>query len=68
MAKITLKVKVSDPYFQYQPRIYHNACLVQIWWFQLKSVTSYRTDKVKFRDRWTDGSKGNTPSTWKVKG
>ena len=50
MAKMTLKVKVNDSYFQYQPRVYHNdnACLVQIWWFQPKSVTSYRTDKPTF--------------------
>ena len=55
MAKMTLKFKVNDPYFQYQPRVSHDACLVQIWWFQLKSVTSYRADKVNFTDRWTDG-------------
>ena len=30
MAKITLKVKVNDPYFQYQPRISHDVCLVQV--------------------------------------
>ena len=34
MAKMTLKVKVNDLHFQYQPRISHDACLVQIWWFQ----------------------------------
>ena len=55
MAKITLKLKVNDPYFQYQPKVSHDACLVQIWWFQLKAVTSYRADKVKFTDGWTDG-------------
>ena len=55
MAKMTLKVKVNDPYFQYQPRVSHDACLVQIWWFQLKSVTSFRADKVKFTDGRTDG-------------
>ena len=38
MAKMTLKFKVNDPYFQYQPRVSHDACLVQIWWFKLKSV------------------------------
>ena len=54
MAKMTLKVKVNDPYFQYQPRVSHDAYLVQIWWFQLKSVTSYRADKVTFTDRQTD--------------
>ena len=55
MAKMTLKVKVNGPYFQYQPRVSQDACLVQIWWFQLKSVTSYRADKVKFTDGQTDG-------------
>ena len=43
------------PYFQYQPRVSYDACLVQIWGFQLKSVTSYRAEKVKFTDRQTDG-------------
>ena len=33
MAKMTLKVKVNDPYFQYQPRVSQDACLVQFWWF-----------------------------------
>ena len=54
MAKMTWKVKVNDPYFQYQLRVSHDACLVQIWWFQLKSVMSYRADKVKFTDGRTD--------------
>ena len=48
--KITLKVKVNDFHFQHQPRVSEDACLVQIWWFQLKSVTNYRADKVKFTD------------------
>ena len=30
MAKMTLKVKVSDLHFQYQPRVSQDACLVQI--------------------------------------
>ena len=30
MAKMTLKVKVNDPYFQYQLRVSQDACLVQI--------------------------------------
>ena len=55
MAKITLKVKVNDTYFQYQPRVSHDACLVQIWWFQLKSARSYRAEKVKFTDGRTNG-------------
>ena len=45
---------VNDPYFQYQPRVSYDACLVQIWWFQLKFVMSYHADKVKFTDRRTD--------------
>ena len=65
MAKMTLKVKVNDPYFQYQPRVSLNVSLVQIWWFRLKSVTSYRADRVKFTDgtdRRTDAGNDNTPS------
>ena len=31
MAKMTLNVKVNDLHFQYQLRVYQNACLVQIW-------------------------------------
>ena len=54
MTKMTLKVKVNDLHFQYQPRVSQGACLVQIWWFQLKYVMSYRADKVKFTDRRTD--------------
>ena len=38
------------PPFSYQPRVSQDACLVQIWWFQLKSMTNYRADKVKFTD------------------
>ena len=33
MAKMTLKVKLNDLHFQYQLRVSHDACLVQIWWF-----------------------------------
>ena len=40
MAKMTLKVKVNDPYFQHNLIASHDACLVQIWWFQLKSGTN----------------------------
>ena len=54
MAKMTLKVKVNDLHFQYQLRVSHDAFLVQIWWFQLKFVTSYPADKVKFTDIRTD--------------
>ena len=72
MAKMTLKVKVNNLHFQYQPRVSQDACLEQIWWFQLKPVTSYRLDKVKFTDRptdrRTDKSNDNTPLAWKAKG
>ena len=80
MAKMTLKVKINDLHIQYQLRVFQDACLVQIWWFQLKSVRSYRADKQKFTDGWMDGwmdgqtdgqtdaGNNNTPSAWKVKG
>ena len=76
MAKMTLKVGVNDLYFQHQSRVSHGACLVQIWWFQLKSVRTYRVDKVKFTDgqtdgrpdRWTNAGNDNTHSTQKAKG
>ena len=45
MAKFTLQVKVNHPHFQYQPRVSQNACLVQIWSFKLKFVTSFCADK-----------------------
>ena len=48
MSKLTLKVKVNDIHFQYQLKISHNACSVQIWWFYHKSMTSYHTDKPNF--------------------
>ena len=64
MTKMTLKVKVNDLHFQYQPRVSQDACFVQIWWFQLKPVTSYPADKVKFTDRRTDGrTDGQTQAT-----
>ena len=71
MAKMTLKVKVNDLHFRYQLRTSHDACLVQICRFQLKSVTNYRADKVKFTDGRTDAGNDNTHwshSAWKVKG
>ena len=51
------------------------ACLVQIWWFQLKFLTIYRADKHKFTkgqmdertDRRTDAGNDNTHSAWKDK-
>ena len=80
MVKMTLKIKVSDLHFQYQPRVSQDASLVQIWWlrFQLKSVMSYHADKVlvKFTDGRTDRKmdgrtdtgNDNTHSAWKAKG
>ena len=47
---MTLKSKVNDPHFQYQLRVYPDAYLGQIWWYQLKSVMNYHADKVKFTD------------------
>ena len=48
MSKVVFKFKVSNTNFQYQLRVIHDAYLVQLWWFQLQSVTRYRADKVKF--------------------
>ena len=62
MAKMTLKVKVNDLYFFYQPRVSQDTCLVQIWWFQLKPVADGRAD------RGTDAGNDNTPTAWKAKG
>ena len=45
---MTLKVKVNDLHFQYQLRESQDVYLVQIWWFQLKSITSYHADKSNF--------------------
>ena len=44
---MTLKVKVNVYHFQYL-RESQDAYLVQIWWFQLKSIKSYHTDKPNF--------------------
>ena len=46
MSKTTLMVKVNDLQFQYQQRVSQDACLVQIWWFELKSIRSYRIGKL----------------------
>ena len=48
MVKMTLKATVSDLHSQYQLRVSYDASLVQIWWFRLKSVTSYRADNTNF--------------------
>ena len=50
MAKMILKVKVNDPHFQYQLRLSQDACMVQIWWFQSKSVMSYQADMPNFNE------------------
>ena len=55
MTKMTLKVTVNDLHFQYQPRLSQDACLGQIWWFQLNPVTIYRADKIKLTGGQTDG-------------
>ena len=44
--------KVNFLHLQYQLRVFHDECLVQIWWFQLKSVTSYDVDKPNFQEFW----------------
>ena len=48
MAKMTWKVIVNDPHFQYQPRVSQDAYFVQIWWFRPKSVMSYSVYKPSF--------------------
>ena len=72
IAEMTLKFKVNNLHFQYQPTVSKDACLMQIWWFYTKSVTSYRADNAKYTDRRTDGrtdaGNDNTPSAWKGKG
>ena len=67
MTKITLKIKDNGHLFTYQPKISQDACLVQIWWFQPKSVTSYYADKPNFLEfevkiaKWPWRSKSMTP-------
>ena len=41
---MTFKFKVNDPHFLYQPRESQDTNFYQIWWLQLKSITSYRAD------------------------
>ena len=55
MAEMSLKFKVNDRHFLYQPRLSQDATVVQIWWFNLKSLSSYHVDNVKFTDRQMDG-------------
>ena len=68
MTKMTFKVKVNDLHFQYQLRVSQAAYSVQIWWLQLKSVTSYRADKQKFTDGRMDACNDNTTLAWKARG
>ena len=56
---MTLKVKFNYHNFQCDLRESQSACLVQLWWFQLKYVTSYRADNVKFMGGHTDGRMAN---------
>ena len=49
-----LKGKIDDIHFHYQLGVSQDACLVQIWSFQLISDMSYRAEKAKF----TDGQTG----------
>ena len=55
MTRMALKVKVNYLNFQHQPRVSQDAYLGLISWFQLKSVTSYLVDKLKFTDGRTGG-------------
>ena len=54
---MTLKVKVNDPHFQYQPKVTQDACLEQVWWFQSNSVMSYCADKQNFLEFWVKMAK-----------
>ena len=68
---MTLKLKFNYLHFQYQPQVSQDACLLQIWWLQPKSLMSYCTNKVKLTDeqtaRWTDAGNDDTPSAWLAK-
>ena len=37
---------------KFSPKLSQDACLVQIWWFQPKSVTCYHEDKPNFLEFW----------------
>ena len=68
MTKVTLKVKVNDCHFQYQVKVSHDACLVQIWCCQLKFMKSYCADKVKSTDGRTDRQTQATTIPFGLKG
>ena len=55
--QITLKVKLNDRHFQYQPRESQDECLVPIWWCQPKSVTGYRAEKQNVQTFWVKMAK-----------
>ena len=57
MAKMSLKVKVNDLHFQNQLWVPQDAFLVQIWWFYLKSVTSYHADNPNLLEFWAKMAK-----------
>ena len=46
--ELILKVKANDPHFKCQLKLYYDAWLDQIWWFQSKSVTSYYANNPNF--------------------
>ena len=54
---MTLKVKINAYHFQYQLCESKDAYLVQIWWFQLKSIKRYHTDQLYFLEFWAKMTK-----------
>ena len=42
VAKMTLKIKVNDLHFQYQPRVSQDACLVQVLEFKCEYLCRWR--------------------------
>ena len=54
---MTVKVKVNTPLFQYQLLEFQDEYLMQIWWFQPKSVMSYGADKLNFLEFWVKMAK-----------
>ena len=49
---MTLMIIVNDLHFYYQLRVYQDACFMQIWWFEPKSVLSYPANKPNFLEFW----------------
>ena len=56
-AQMTSKVQLKKTLFLYQSRVSPDAYLVQIRWFQPKSMTSYRTVKPNFLEFWVKMAK-----------